>query len=150
MSIGRPSFFTLAMSYAEFVQGARKRQPKTLVSRLAAVSECAKRTSLGCSMSCHSDQTSTTIVIRNGIVKAVLVFYSKALFYKAFSCFYMWDKCPYRNYKVSFCWAFWDLNYQKLYSYHLSNIHAFKCRYELLLLSASDGTKSQNRNIIFL
>ena len=40
-------FFALAMSYAEFVQGARKRSPKTPVSRLDAVSECAKRTSLG-------------------------------------------------------------------------------------------------------
>ena len=26
-------------------------------------------------------------MIRNGIVKAVLIFYSKALFYKAFLCF---------------------------------------------------------------
>ena len=38
--------------------------------------------------SCHSDQISTVIMIRNGIVKAVLVFYSKVLIYKAFSCFW--------------------------------------------------------------
>ena len=37
--------------------------------------------------SCHSDQKSTVIMIRNRIVKAVLVFYSKALVYKAFLVF---------------------------------------------------------------
>ena len=35
----------------------------------------------------HSDQKSTVIMIRKRIVNAVLVFYSKALIYKAFSCF---------------------------------------------------------------
>ena len=34
--------------------------------------------------SSHSDQISTAIMIRNGIVKAVLVFYSRALIYKVF------------------------------------------------------------------
>lgn len=34
--------------------------------------------------SSHSDQKSTAIMIRNGIVKAVLIFYSKALIYKVF------------------------------------------------------------------
>ena len=37
--------------------------------------------------SSHPHQISTAIMIRNGIVKAVLVFYSKALVYKAFLCF---------------------------------------------------------------
>ena len=37
--------------------------------------------------SCHSDQLSTAIMIRSCIVKAVLIFYSKALIYKAFLCF---------------------------------------------------------------
>ena len=32
----------------------------------------------------HFDQISTVIMIRNGIVNAVLIFYSKALIYKAF------------------------------------------------------------------
>ena len=32
----------------------------------------------------HSDQISTAIMIRNGIVKAVLIIYLKALIYKAF------------------------------------------------------------------
>ena len=37
--------------------------------------------------SCHSDQISTVIMIRNGITIAVLIFYFKALTYKAFCCF---------------------------------------------------------------
>ena len=37
-------------------------------------------------------------MIRNRIVKTVLVFYSKALVYKAFSCFLERDKYPYQNY----------------------------------------------------
>ena len=52
--------------------------------------------------SCHFDQISTVIMIRSRIVKAVLVFYSKALIYKAFSCFYELVECPYQNYKDSF------------------------------------------------
>ena len=32
----------------------------------------------------HSDQISTAIMIRNGIVKAVLIFYLKALIHKPF------------------------------------------------------------------
>ena len=46
---------------------------------------------------------STVIMIRKSIVKAVLIFYREALIYKAFSCFYGQDKCPYQNYKHSFC-----------------------------------------------
>ena len=37
--------------------------------------------------SCHLDQISTVIMIRKCITIAVLIFYSKALIYKAFSCF---------------------------------------------------------------
>ena len=33
-------------------------------------------------------------------LKAVLVFYFKVLIYKAFSCLYGRDKCPYQNYAV--------------------------------------------------
>ena len=35
----------------------------------------------------HFDHKSTAIMIQNGIVNAVLIFCSKALFYKAFLCF---------------------------------------------------------------
>ena len=52
--------------------------------------------------SCHSDQKSTVIMIRNRIVKAVLVFCLKALIYKAFSCFYGLVECQCQNYKPSF------------------------------------------------
>ena len=37
--------------------------------------------------SCHPHQISTVIMIRNRIVKAVLVLYSKVLIYKDFPCF---------------------------------------------------------------
>ena len=44
----------------------------------------------GCKFkSCHSDQISTAIMIRNSIVKAVLIFCSKALIYKAFLWFWL-------------------------------------------------------------
>jgi hypothetical protein len=41
-------------------------------------------------------------MIRNGIMIAVLVFYSKVLIYKAFSCFLGLDKFLYQNYLVLF------------------------------------------------
>ena len=60
--------------------------------------------------SCHPYQISTVIMIRKRIVKAVLVFYSKALIYKTFSCFYGLVECQYQNYKHYFYWIFEDLN----------------------------------------
>ena len=49
-------------------------------------------------------------MIRNRIVKVVLVFYREALKYKAFYCFRGQDKCSYQNYMLSFYRFFRDLN----------------------------------------
>ena len=56
-----------------------------------------------CIKNCVCSQISTVIMIRNRIVKAVLIFYLEALIYKGSPCFNDRDKCPYQNYTVSFC-----------------------------------------------
>ena len=53
-------------------------------------------------------------MIRNSIVKAVL-FYSKALIYKAFSFLGGRVKCLYQNHTASVCLFFEDLNTQNLH-----------------------------------